>query len=232
MPSGEGIGAGLGGAALGAIPVIGSMGSAMLQQHYALKNWHRTNAYNHPREQVKRNKEAGLPLAAMFSGSGGSTSQAPSTPNIDPSLGTAQGLEKYFTNRMQKKQIELIDQQIREATASADIKAGEAQWKKLGSPGTELIPGGIQFSNQVVGLEAEQKAKVAQAKTAEVMADLARAKTQAEIDHVLQTIKLGMQQHEWNELKQYVDKWIKNRLDNNGFTTLEGIFYKFFLQPK
>lgn len=119
-PVNQGIGAGLGGAALGAIPVIGSIGSAMLQQHYARKNWDRANAYNHPKEQIKRLREAGLPLASMFGGSGGSTTSAQETPNIDPSLGTARGIENYMQTGMMRKQIELLDSQIENTEAETN----------------------------------------------------------------------------------------------------------------
>lgn len=93
-------------------PIGGSIGSAMLQQHYALKNWRLANEYNSPKNQVARNKEAGLPLAAMFSGGAGSQSQTPSTPNVDPSLGVARGMEQQFMLSMQRKQKELLDAQI------------------------------------------------------------------------------------------------------------------------
>lgn len=115
----------LGSAVLGAIPVAGAIGSAALQQKYALRNWERQNQYNSPKSQVQRLKEAGLPLATMFGGQGGSTSESIPTPNVDSTLGAAEGIQKGMLFTMQKKQMELLDQQIREKTADADIRGLE-----------------------------------------------------------------------------------------------------------
>lgn len=230
---GIGFGSVVGSAALSAIPVLGALGSAALQQKYAVKNWERTNAYNHPREQVKRLREAGLPLASMFTGSGGSQSQSLNTPNIDPTLGSAKGLDNYFTNRMQKKQLELMDQELRIRSADADLKEIGRDWARADyvkeDPNQTL--GAIPYSNQVMGLVTEQKAKIAESKASEITADLIEAKTQADIDHVLQTIKLGVQAHEYNEVKQWVDKWIKGEIQEGKMNAFKALLYKFFLKP-
>lgn len=108
--------------------IVGSLGSAAISRRWAIKDLKAQNEYNSPRAQVKRLKQAGLPLATMFGGQGGSTSDQPRSSEIDPSLGAARGMENYFQNRMQKAQLQLIDQQLREATAGADLKEGERDW--------------------------------------------------------------------------------------------------------
>lgn len=217
---------------------LGSIGSAALQRRWAIKDWEKVNAYNHPREQVKRLREANLPLATMFTGSGGSTSSDVRATEVDATLGTAHALDKYMALRMQKKQLSLIDQQIRKTGAEASYaeelaneKAGEVQWKMRSQidPVTGFL---IEGNKQVEGLESSLRIQKAQAQTQEVLAELQRAKSQADIDHTLQTIGLGKQQYEYNAIKQKVDKWILNRLDNKGISALEALIYKFLLQAR
>lgn len=220
--------------ALGAISPIASIGAAALQRNWALKDWHRQNEYNSPKQQINRNKQAGLPLAAMFS-QGGSTSSDVRATQVDPSLGTARGIEAFQSNRLQRKQLQLMDEQIGEAEANkviAQVAANEATGKdfyyrspKFDEKGN-LIVGNRQQDSLALSMR-EQEAKT---KTSEIMAKFGEAKTIADIDHIKQTIKLGVQQHEWNEIKQYLDKWIKNKLDNNGLNALEAIIYKFLLR--
>lgn len=118
--------------ALSTIPTLGSLGAAAIQRNWALKDWQRVNEYNHPKNQIARNKEAGLPLAAMFS-QGGSTSSDVRSTNVDPTLGTAKGLENFFTNRMQKKQLELLEDQI-----YTEKGRGQIAWKEAGLKANEL----------------------------------------------------------------------------------------------
>lgn len=128
QPGDKGFGRSLLSGLTSALPVVGSIGAAALQRHWALKDLQRQNIYNSPKEQIKRLKEAGLPLATMFGGQGGSTSEQPQNTNVDPSLGVAKGLDNFFTNRMQSKQLELLDAQIRSQNADASVKEGEAKW--------------------------------------------------------------------------------------------------------
>jgi len=98
----------------GTIPVLGSLGAAAIQRKQALADWQRMANYNHPGAQAQRLKAAGIPLSAMFNGSG-ATQQAPDvkSTNVDPTLGSAKGMDNYFTNRMQQKQLELLEKQIK-----------------------------------------------------------------------------------------------------------------------
>lgn len=220
--------------ALSSVPVIGSLGAAAIQRNWALKDWHRVNEYNHPKNQIARNKEAGLPLAAMFS-QGGSTSSDVRATQVDPSLGTAKGLESFFTNRMTRKQLQLMDEQIGKAEADkviSQVAANKAldEQQFYRAPKTDEQGFLIQGNRREDSLNLTMREQEAKTKTAEIMAKFGEAKSQADIDHIAQTIKLGIQQHEWNEIKQYLDKWIKNKLDNKGLNALEAIIYKFLLR--
>lgn len=222
------------------LPIAGAIGSAALQRGWALKDWHRMNAYNHPKEQVRRLREAGLPLASMFSGSGGSTSSAPQSSHVDPSLGSAQGLEKYFTNQMQRKQIQMIDEQIREQSAKADIVEGERDFKILGGKDVPIDPsdpaseGGLfhtmRKSNQVQSMEYDQRQKAAQAQTAEIVADLQRAKTQAEIDNILQTIDIGVQNERGQKILNDINDILTSKIGDGKWDLVQAMIYKLILK--
>lgn len=141
------------------LPVVGSLGAAAIQRNWALKDLAAQNKYNSPAEQIKRLKEAKLPLATMFGGQGGSTSEQPRGTDIDPSLGVGKGLDAYYMNRMQKKQMELLDQNIRKATYDADISQVERNWKVEEAPDFQLP--GVRTPNQAQVLEiGKQKANI------------------------------------------------------------------------
>lgn len=142
------------------IPVLGNLASTLLQRHWALKDIEAQNKYNSPVEQVKRLRAAGLPLAAMFSGSGASQqSDLPRATNVDPTMGTAEGMSNYFQNRLQKQQLPLLQAQNdllqaqifktreegRNAAASADIQEGQRDWMKTVEPGFYQGTGTNQF---------------------------------------------------------------------------------------
>lgn len=142
------------------IPVVGSIASGMLQRHWATKDVANQNLYNTPKEQVKRLREAGLPLASMFSGSGASVqSDLPRSSEIDPTLGTARGIENYFQNRLMKMQLQLQEQALRlgeenikKTGAEANLAQGEADyWSRLDPMGREGA------TNQFTYLESKKQ---------------------------------------------------------------------------
>lgn len=201
---------------LSTLPVIGSIGAAALSRRWAQKDLQQQNLYNSPKQQIERLKEAGLPLASMFSGSGGSQSEQPRQTQIDPSLGAAKGLEQYYIGTMQKKQLQLITEQIGKAEADKTISQVAAN-EALGVDKYRRGPvydkdGFLQIGNrQTQDLDLTMRQKEAQTKTTEVIADLQQARTQAEIDHILNTIKLGNQTFDINSVNQKtLNELIKN----------------------
>lgn len=218
-----------------AIPSIGSLGAAAIQRRWAIKDWERVNNYNLPKNQVKRLRDAGLPLASMFSGSGGSTSSDVRGTEIDPSLGTARGIEHYAMLRMQRKQLRLMDEQIGKAEAEkviAQVAANEALGKDIFYRGPKYDEKGflIEGNRQQDSLALDMRQKEATTKTQEIMAKFAEAKSQAEVDHIIEQNKLMFQQHEYRKLMQLMDKWLVNKLSNKGITAIEAMIYSFFIK--
>lgn len=220
--------------ALSAIPSFGAIGAAALQRHWAIKDWNRVNAYNHPKAQIGRLKEAGLPLASMFSGSGGSTSTDVRGSSVDPTLGAAAGLQAYFQNRLQKKQLLLLDAQIRAENADADQKEGYAAWLKKQTKGLD----GTDTTNQAYSLDLDRDTKESQNIIKENEAFIsnieAEVKSQlhtegkltdeflAKLTHILNSNKLLEQQFQDRELFLEMNRQVIRDIIEGG-TGLEGV---------
>lgn len=97
------------------IPVAGSLISNRIQNQQAWKRWRATNRYNSPAEQIKRLKEAGLSSAMFYSR--GQTQPAavqPDQSRLDPSLGTAEGIQRGQQVRAMNIQEKLANAQLQE----------------------------------------------------------------------------------------------------------------------
>lgn len=216
-------------AALGAasIPVAGSLGAAAMQRKWALKDWDRINAYNHPGQQIKRLKEAGLPLASMFSGSGGSTSSDIRQSEVDPSLGTASGVDRYFSTRLQQQQLELMKAQTYKATAEAQEATGRVKY--LTMPMYDKY-GFLQIGNrQTLGLDADLKAKQANAKTQEILSNYTEDMTKGQILHTTKTNARLQQQFDSEQMFQKFYKYIDDNWKSGNWSAFEALINRFFL---
>lgn len=91
-------------------------------------NTRKARMYDSPSNQVKRYREAGMPMAAAsnINGGGGFTTQA-SIPDPSPSIQANLGAS--LKREIDRKQIELLKQTIRQASTAADLAAGEAKNK-------------------------------------------------------------------------------------------------------
>lgn len=124
---------------LPAIPVVGNVISSAIQRGQSRRDIERQNEYNSPKNQLARLREAGLPAATMLGGSYvNAQTDLPQVSNLDPTLGTAKGIETFMQNRIQKQQIQTMRQEmdLRDATiqktrAEADVATGFAEWMKL-----------------------------------------------------------------------------------------------------
>lgn len=98
-------------------------------QHFGSRNAiNRQNRYNDPASQVKRMREAGLPMAALDgTAQAGSQSQAQPTNFQEGTNQMANEISKHALTNMQKKQMELIDAQIQATGAQAAASAQQAQ---------------------------------------------------------------------------------------------------------
>lgn len=119
---------------LPAIPVVGSIFSSIINRRRAVEDARRAEQYNSAGAQVARLQAAGLSSSAMYAGADAGSASTPDMTEVDPTLGTAQGMEAYFQNRMQKQQLALMDEQIRNAAAEADVKEGERDWLRTQMP--------------------------------------------------------------------------------------------------
>lgn len=91
-------------------------------------NTRKARLYDSPANQIKRYREAGLPMAAAsnINGGGGFTTQA-SIPDPTPSMQSNLGAS--LKRQIDRKQIDLLTQTIKSAGAAADIASGEAKNK-------------------------------------------------------------------------------------------------------
>lgn len=200
-------------------PIAGSFGSAAVQQKYARKNWDAVNAYNHPKEQIKRLKEAGLPLATMFGGMGGSTSLSIDTPNVDPNLGVAEGLQKGMMLSMQKKQMALMDQELRTKTAQADIAEAERDFQLSktidSSEGESIKDFEPQFgdSNLVQGVRRERGIKENERLTTDIVKQLRQIDLDNAPEHIREQIDHIIMQNTLGDLQIKRDKNYSEMLD-------------------
>jgi len=124
-----------------AIPIVGGVVSNVL----AGMNERKARLYNSPKNQVRRLQEAGLPLAAgsnITAGGGVSTKV-----NDLGTSGLNDNLGKSITRNIDRKKLQIHQQELRQAQYAADIAEGNAK--------NQLNPVG-QFENTNQGLSAAQ----------------------------------------------------------------------------
>lgn len=106
-----------------AIPIVGGIVSNILEG----MNTRSARLYDSPKNQVARLHEAGLPTIAGSSiqAKGGFQSKVDSlgTENFVSNLGGS------LKRDLDRKQLKLLDEQIRAARAAADVAGGERDWK-------------------------------------------------------------------------------------------------------
>ena len=81
--------------------IAGNLLSAGLQNRWNRKAWERANKYNHPKQQIKRLKEAGISPSMFYSGGNLTAATVQQTPKVDSSLGVGEGLDKSQKLRAQ-----------------------------------------------------------------------------------------------------------------------------------
>lgn len=148
-------------AAAAALPSAANIFSLVLQRRWARKDLERQNRYNSPAEQLKRLKEAGLPAAAFFSGGVSSQSDQPRSTEVSPDLGTSAFFDKFAMNQLQKKQLEIMDAEVREKRANASLKESEAQWlltNRMSNQDPSFAPGTVHPRQHLL-LQADMNMK-------------------------------------------------------------------------
>lgn len=214
--------------------LVAAIAGGLAQRGGSLADIRRSNLYNHPVNQVRRLREAGLPMAAMGNNISNTQSQLPDSNDLG--VGMAAGkLSEYITTRLQQKQLELIEEQIRKTKAEA-----EGAWKDAGLKANALArdndmlkydtatgikdtdsidpTGIISYSNQVQGRVRERATAQVKLEFGRIERDIhqinldnAPEKIRAEINKILQENKNLIQAHLGNE--SFIN-W-KNRFMNS-----------------
>lgn len=105
----------------------GALGGAALARGGSRRAIREQNEYNHPKNQLQRIREAGLPAAAMFGGAhaGNQSVVAESESGVGEAI--RGGIDSYISTTMQKKQLELMQAQIEATKAGKEKTLQEAQ---------------------------------------------------------------------------------------------------------
>jgi len=107
---------------------IGSIVGGIINRGQARRDIAEQNAYNHPKAQLARLREAGLPMAAMTGGNVGNQSSLP-TSHSGTQIGEGVGkIGNYITTQMQLKQLKILDEEIRLKGTEADKNEAERDW--------------------------------------------------------------------------------------------------------
>lgn len=162
--------------AAGAIPVAGALLGGAIQRGQAKRDLRRQNAYNHPSAVKARLAEAKIPMAAMFNGGFSQASDMPRATNVDPTLGTAKGVEAMFQNRIQKMNIQILekelqllekelpikDEELRKTAADADFRRADANLRMQDtSYYSQEDPNAPGKTNRVTYLESQKQQQLA-----------------------------------------------------------------------
>jgi hypothetical protein len=185
------------------------------QRQWALEDWDKVNAYNHPSQQMARYKEAGLNPNLIY----GSASNSPATmvrstnqeaPKMDARgfIDSAQQmgqigpqmLNSYFAAQQMENQTALAQAQI--LKLKADTDRSEQQFKLTGQQWDELVKGPM-FQNLRSANLMEYTDTLRNAQPTQKMAweryTAETAKTNAQAAHALELFKLADKE---NLLKQ------------------------------
>lgn len=132
---------------------IGAVG-AMIGRKQSQGDIARQNAYNSPAQQVKRLREAGLPIAAMEGGYAGEQSQLPETSGRE----IGGNIASYITTQTQLQQLKILEEEWRLKRTEAERNEAETTWL-LSQRGTDT-----QGTNMTQSLGFKQDLEGAQAK--------------------------------------------------------------------
>jgi hypothetical protein len=203
------------------------------QREWALSDWDKVNAYNHPHQQMARYKEAGLSPHLIY---GSATSQPASqiarttqeAPKEDAS-GFIQGARQmaqagpeafntYFSMKQLENQSAVSAAQVLKMKSETD--RNEQQFKLTGEQWNDLVNGplfrNLKTASDMYYTDAKRNATPTQSMVLEKhLADL--AKTNATAKHALQLYELAIQE---GKLKQAdIDLLEKIGTGNTGLRT-------------
>lgn len=186
------------------------------QRQWAIEDRDYANRYNHPKAQIQRLKDAGLPLASFFGGGAGSQSADVRNTNIEPELGSADVLSKgaQFTIQreqaaMMKLQKDLIQAQIDKTAAEATVQQGIAAYYTSNPDTVPTTKQGVQMQ----AVTDQQTAKAIYEGNRAILSDVEAqfkqdmyysgqmsAKFKAEVENFLSKNKLLDQEYDAQEI--------------------------------
>lgn len=210
--------------------LAGGLISAKLSQDQINK----MNFYNNPVNQMRRANEAGLPFAAL---SGMSASQQSSIPDVS---GIGNSISGWNSSYQQLKQIELLQEQIRNADASADIRENERdisneEWQAGVYEGQ--IEDGITISNarlakrnsykaQKIALDIAENQKEISDIDVRISSALEQNKldvAKAELDALFLKLDLGRQAFDNIHAANVAKNTIIKRMEKGGLSLMEAL---------
>lgn len=163
---------------LGALPIAGDLIGGTIDRMQSRRDIAKQNAYNEPRAQLARLREAGLPMAAMIGGQGGGLQSA--LPHTSGKSSTG-NISNFISSQMQLKQLEILKAEIRSKNSEADLNEAERD-VLLGRRGETRR--GTNLANSLesrVGIEqAEEKSRGFENVIKETEASNVRTKTTLE----------------------------------------------------
>lgn len=187
----------------------GALGGAALARGGSRRAIREQNEYNHPKNQLQRIREAGLPAAAMFGGTHAGNQSVVAESGSGLHEGVKGGIDAYIQTTMQQKQLEALQATIDKTKAekenvdvSTDIQTVNYDLLRDKAYNYDLASGdgingtAIGGSNQIANAIREQELKKAdnylrnnQGMAIELEMDIKKAKTPHEIDEIKTRIK-------------------------------------------
>jgi len=140
-----------GSAAATLIPIAASIGKEI---HAGIQR-RKERLYNSPAQQVKRLREAGLPTSAGSNITGGQTAPAIIGGDNYGTTALNDNLGKSITRQIDRKKVDIAEQELRAAKAAADIATGNA--KNLLNPSGIFEPTN-QGKTAMQGIMTQQEA--------------------------------------------------------------------------
>lgn len=219
----------------GGIPFIGGAISGAIQRGQSRRDIREQREYNHPRNELERLYDAGLPMAYLTGGGqGGSSTSLPET--------TDYGGKQIGQNQIVSAQIKILQEELRLKRAEADIKEDERDWRIGESPFSRDEDVSMGYtSNQQTMLSSQRAMQLAssimkdqeqQLYAWENMARKEWVKTgkftdemQARLDQLLVHNRLWNQTYRNTEMEVKARQTLINELSKNGMNFWEALMF-------
>lgn len=143
---------------LGGLPIVGGIIESAIDRNRALKDRQHLEDYYHPKNQVARLKEAGLSPGLLYGSKAAGQSAQPQATEMN--TGLAEGAMAYQATRINRMQMDMLKQQVREQTYKADILEKERDYWTAGqnrAQDLEATVEGKKLQNSISELERQNR---------------------------------------------------------------------------